>query len=146
MASSKRFMNWTGVGFTPTSGTLIAVTGVTSVTADNGGNLVDFSGDGDHYITTVVNDMTEPVFTIAAADIAALNQLTPGLRGTFFATFNDAKSRAAVGSGALTYTVVGAVVGGNSGGGQHRQFGSSTVTIKTESPDGQTSPVSITAA
>jgi hypothetical protein len=145
MPASKRFMNWTSVGFTPTGSSLIAVTGVTSVTADNGGNLVEFSGDGDHYITTVVNDMSDPTFTIASADIAALNQLTPGLRGIFTATFNDAKNRVTTGGGALLYTVANAIVGGNSGGGQHRQFGASTVTIKTESTDGVTSPVSITA-
>jgi hypothetical protein len=145
MPSSKRSMNWTGVGFTPTGGSLLVITGVTAVMVDNGGNLVDFSGDGDRFITTVVNDMTDPTISVTAADINGLNQLTPGLRGVFTATFNDAKNRLAVGGGALTYTAANAVVGGNSGGGQHRQFGSSTVTIKTESADGQTSSISVTA-
>ena len=72
MPATKRFMNWTGVAFTPSGGTATPITGVTSVAIDTGGSLAKFSGDGDRYNTTVVNDFNEPVVTVQAADLAAV--------------------------------------------------------------------------
>ena len=61
MSATKRFMNWTGVTFTPVGGSATTITGVTSVAIDSGGSLARFSGDGDRYVTTMVNDFNEPI-------------------------------------------------------------------------------------
>ena len=60
MSATKRFMNWTGVSFTPVNGQPTAITGVTSVAIESGGSLARFAGDGDRYVTTMVNDFNEP--------------------------------------------------------------------------------------
>ena len=90
MAASKRFMNWTNVSFTPagSSTTPIAITGVTSIAIDTGGSLAKFSGDGDRYNSTIVNDFNEPTATVTCADLGAINALQTGVLGTLVATHN----------------------------------------------------------
>jgi hypothetical protein len=144
MAASKRFMNWTGVTFTPLNGTTTTITGVTSVQFDSGGSLVKFAGDGDRYNTTVINDFHDPVVTIHTADLATVLSFPVGTVGTFSATHNDAKNGA--GSGAITYTLTNAVVASNPIHGAHRQFGQGTLTLTACSLDGVTNPLSISTA
>ena len=144
MPASKRFMNWSAVAFTPNGGTATPITGVTSVAIDSGGSLIKFSGDGDRYPTTVVNDHNEPVVTVQAADLAAVRANPAGTVGTFSATHNDARNGA--GTGAITYTLANAVVATNPVQGAHRQFGHGTLTITAYSSDGVTNPLSTTIA
>ena len=144
MATTKRFMNWTGVTFTPLNGAPTAITGVTSIVIDAGGNLLKFSGDGDRYNTTVVNDFNEPTVTVHSADLAAVRAFPVGTVGTFTATHNDAKN--GVGSGAVTYTLSNAVIASNPIHGAHRQFGQGTLTLTAYSPDGVTNPLSTSNA
>ena len=97
MAATKRFMNWTGVTFTPQGGTATLITGVTSVEIDSGGNLLKFSGDGDRYSTTVVNDYNDPTVTIHCADLATIRSFPIGMAGTFTATHNNVLTAAVLG-------------------------------------------------
>src|SRR6478736_9280657 len=107
MSTTKRFMNWTGVSFTPKGGSPMPITGVTSIQIDSGGSLVKFSGDGDRYSTSVVNDFNDPTVTVHSADLAAVRAFPVGTVGTFTATHNDARN--GVGAGAVTYTLSNAV-------------------------------------
>src|SRR6476661_4668307 len=113
-------MNWTGVSFTPVNGTPTTVTGVTAVHIDSGGSLAKFSGDGDRYSTTVVNDFNDPSITVHSADLAAVRAFPVGTVGTFTATHNDARN--GNGTGAITYVLSNAVVASNPVQGAHRQF------------------------
>ena len=144
MSVSKRFMNWSGVSFTPIGGSATAIGGVTSVTIESGGNIAKFSGDGDRYPTIVVNDFNEPSVTIQTADLAAVRANPVGTIGTLTATHNDAKS--GTGSGAITYTLTNAVVASNQVGGIHRHFGQGTITFAAYSTDGVTNPLSTSIA
>ncbi len=140
MSATKRFMNWTGVSFTPNNGQATTITGVTSVSIESGGSLARFAGDGDRYVTTLVNDFNEPVVTVHAADLSALRASPVGTVGTLTATHNDARNGA--GSGAVTYTLANAVVAACQVHGAHRQFGQGSVTFAAFSGDGVTNPLS----
>lgn len=140
MASSKRSMNWTTVTFNGAT-----ITGVTSLSFDNGGSVAKFSGDGDKYPTTVINDMNNPSATLASADVAAIYAMPPGTRSSLVATLNDAKGGVTSGNGARTFTLANAVVENNPISGAHRQFASGTVTFQAESSDGSTNPLSSSA-
>jgi hypothetical protein len=144
MPASKRFMNWTNVTFTPINGTATTFTGVTSVSIDFGGSLARFAGDGDRYVTMMVNDFNEPSVTIHAADLAALRANPVGTVGTLSATHNDAQNGA--GPGAITYTLANAVVASCQVQGAHRQFGQGSVTFGAFSSDGITNPISTSIA
>ncbi len=144
MSATKRFMNWTGVTFTPVNGSATAITGVTSVTIDSGGSIARFAGDGDRFVTTMVNDFNEPSVTIHAADLSALQANPIGTIGTFSATHNDAKN--GVGTGAVTYTLANAVVSACQVHGAHRQFGQGSMTLGAFSGDGVTNPLSTSIA
>lgn len=144
MSATKRFMNWSGVTFTPLNGSATNITGVTSVTIDSGGSLARFAGDGDRYVTTMVNDFNEPIVTIHSADLSALRANPVGTVGTFTATHNDAKN--GVGTGAVTYTLANAVISACQVQGAHRQFGQGTLTLGAFSSDGITNPISTSIA
>lgn len=144
MSGTKRFMNWTGVTFTPLNGTPVPITGVTSIQINSGGNLVKFSGDGDRFSTTVVNDFNDPTITISSADLGAVRAFPVGTVGTFVATHNDARN--GVGSGAITYTLTNAVVASNPVQGTHRQFGQGSLVLTAFSTDGVTNPLSTSTA
>jgi hypothetical protein len=143
MAATKRNMNWAPVGFTPSGGSLSTATGVTNVTVDTGGSLVKFSGDGDRFTTTVVNDYNDPSIVITTADENWLFSIAPGTRGTVTATHKDAKLAT---GGAITFTLINAVAQGPSAGGAHRQIGSGSITFNAESSDGTTNPLSFALA
>lgn len=144
MSATKRLLNWTGVTFTPVGGLPTVITGVTSVSIDSGGGLLKFSGDGDRYNTTVVNDFNDPTITVNAADLAAIRANPVGTVGTFTATHNDARN--GTGSGSITYTLSNAVVAQNSVKGSHRQFGQGTLVLSAYSSDGVTNPLSVSIA
>jgi hypothetical protein len=144
MAATKRFMNWTGVTFTPLNGTPTLITGVTSIQIDSGGSLLKFSGDGDRYSTTVVNDYNDPTVTIHCADLASIRSFPVGTAGTFTAIHNDALN--GTGTGSMTYTFAHSVVAANPIHGSHRQFGQGSLTLTTYSLDGTTNPLSVSVA
>jgi hypothetical protein len=144
MSATKRFMNWTGIAFTPVGGPATTITGVTSVAIDSGGSLARFSGDGDRFVTTMVNDFNEPSVTVQSADLAALRANPVGTVGTLTATHNDAKNGS--GSGAVTYTLANAVVSACQVHGSHRQFGQGSLTFGAFSSDGVTNPLSTSIA
>jgi hypothetical protein len=144
VSATKRFLNWTGVSFTPVGGSTTVITGVTSVSIDSGGSLLKFAGDGDRFNTTVVNDFNDPTITVQAADLAAIRANPVGIVGTFTATHNDAKN--GTGSGSVTYTLTNAVIAQNSVKGTHRQFGHGTLTLTSFSSDGVTNPLSASAS
>ena len=144
MPATKRFLNWTGVTFTPLGGSPIPITGVTSVTIDSGGSLLKFAGDGDRYNTVVVNDFNEPTITVQAADLAAIRANPVGTVGTFTAVHDDARN--GTGSGAITYTLSNAVIASNTVKGAHRQFGQGTLTLSAFSGDGITNPLATSVA
>ena len=139
MSATKRFMNWTGVTFTPVGGQPTFFSGVTSVAIESGGSLARFAGDGDRYVTTMVNDFNEPTVTIQAADLASLRANPVGTVGTLTATHNDAKN--GTGAGAVTYTMANAVVAACQVKGAHRQFGQGSITFAAFSSDGVTNPL-----
>jgi hypothetical protein len=144
MAASKRQMNWTGVGFTPTGGSATSYTGVKSVKIDSGGSLAKFAGDGDRYNTTSVNDFNEPTVEVEAADIVALEANPVGIVGTLTATWNDAKN--GTGAGAITFTFSNAQVASINVSGKHRDFGMGSVKFELFAPDGVTNPISSSVA
>ena len=144
MSATKRFLNWTGVTFTPVGGSPTVITGVTSVTIDSGGSLLKFAGDGDRYSTTVVNDFNDPTITVNAADLAAIRANPVGTVGTFTATHNDAKN--GTGSGSITYSLSNAVISHTNVKGSHRQFGQGTLVLAAFSSDGVTNPLSVSVS
>jgi len=144
MAATKRFVNWTSVTFTPLNGATTPITGVTAIQIDSRGSLLRFSGDGDRYSSTVMNDFNDPLITVHSADLATIGAFPVGTVGTFTATHNDAKN--GVGTGAITYTLANAVVASNAIQGAHRQFGQGTLTLTAYALDGVTNPLSTSTA
>ena len=146
MASTKRNMNWKSVVFTPTGGSACTFTGTTNVSFDPGGNLLEFSGDMDHFHTTTVCDFMDWSAQITTADITAALTNGPGAVGQLVAVHNDAKNLVTPWNGQITYTLSNAIIQNTPTQGAHRAFGSATVSLKSYSSDGATSPMAIVTA
>ena len=144
MPASNRYMNWTGVAFTPDGGSLTSITGVTNLRIQFNGNNTKFYGDGDIYPSTIAHSQEDLQITITAASVAALLALPGGTRGTLVATLNDARNKE--GTGAITFTIVGCVIRSPDVGAQYRQFSAPTLMIDVEVEDGLTNPVSTSIA
>jgi len=103
-----------------------------------------FSGDADHFPTTVVEDFRDPSISLTCADQAWID--TVALGGMFTsvaATHKDAKGAT---GGNITYTLSNAIAESSSDQGSHKAFGSGQVKFTGQSADGVTSPLAISLA
>jgi hypothetical protein len=142
---TKRHMNWQDVIFTDTASAATTITGVTSIDIDMQGSKKEFSGDADQFVTTLVHDFSNPQITVQSADLAAIQTMAPGLRGSFTATHLDAKNADTASSGGYTVAMTHCMVNNNPTGGKHREFGEGSFILTAESTDGTTSPISFSA-
>jgi hypothetical protein len=141
MAATKVQINWTGVSFTPTSGSTTSITRVTNASVGLGGALIKFKADTDIYPTVIANVNNDPHFSITTADVGTMMGFVPGTGGTLLATLNDAKLAT---DGAVDFTMINAVFENADTQAAHAQFGSVTGTWQAYSSDGQTGPLSFT--
>lgn len=141
MTASKLQLNWTGVSFTPSSGTLTPITHVSEVQVDPGGTLLTYAGDNDRFPTTIVCAMSNPKVSITTADIGTIQGFNPGTVGTVAAIHMDGKAAAL---GNIVYSVINAVVENCTNSGPFGAWGSGTLTLLAFSADGATSPISFT--
>ena len=148
MAATKRFINVSSCGFTPTGGSAIPIKGVTSVTENYNAQEVRASGDADFFDTLGVVVSANPSVSIDFLNQAALENATilPGTTGTLTYTKNDARNGSTAAGGALIYTLVNAVWQGQTATNPHRAIGTATGMFNSFSADGSTNPHSVTAA
>lgn len=139
-AVTARYINCTSVGFTPTSGSLGSLTGITSVTVSKNATNVAFSGDNDRFSTFRANVMQDPSVSFQGGNVVALFALVAGVYGTVVWTICDAKN--GTGSGSATFTLINAMVDDSQFSGQHAQFMGGSLTFQSYSSDGSTNPLS----
>ena len=138
--ATRRNMNWEPVIFTPVSSGALTATGVTQASIDHGKSVQKFSGDGDHFTTTLVEDFREPTISVTSADLAWIDACAVAVRGTIAATLRDANGASL---GNITYTLSNAIASSASDSASYRAFGSGQITFTGESVDGITSPLMI---
>lgn len=144
---SGRQVNWDPVTWTPAGGSILTFNGITGIDIDPNGNLLKFSGDGDRYPTTVINDFIDNMVTITLANLVQARTVGPGSRGAWAGTHLDAKGQGAgTTAGNMLYAMANSVVQNNPTGGQHRQYGQARILICAESTDGVTNPLATTVA
>lgn len=140
MAATAVQLNWSAVTHNSTS-----VTKVTSVTFQQGGQILEFAGDTDRYPTVMTAPMTRPRATVTTADVQRFMppSITPGISGALVATHKDAKLAS---GGDVIYTLNNAVFEDATAQGQFGQYGSITANFRAFSSDGSTNPLSFTRA
>jgi hypothetical protein len=138
------YANWTQVQFTPSGGSPIVFSRVSGVDFDPGGTLLPYSGDANRYPVALINMMNHPRATVQCENLAIVNAVAPGSKGTFQAVLNDAINGDGVGSGAIRFALSNAVVQNSPVGGRHQHYAHGTVTLHGYSSDGTTNPLSAT--
>jgi TctA family transporter len=141
MAVTRAQINWTGVGFTPTTGSAVPITRVTAGMFGLGGHLIKFKGDTDQYPTIIACPDQEPHCSFTTADVGTMMGFQPGTTGAIAAQLNDAKAQT---GGAVLFAMVNAVFESADGSGSHAQFATTTGTWQAFSSDGVTNPLSFT--
>lgn len=115
-----------------------------SVSLAAGGRGVTASGDGDHFPTLNRRVFSDPKVTAQAQDINGIRSLD-GATGALSWILEDAVNGATNGGGCLLYSIANANNIETTQQGQHLQVSSGEATFATESTDGVTSPIVITA-
>jgi hypothetical protein len=139
MPISRANINWTGVSWTPTGGSLTSITRVTAGMFGMGGRLIKFKGDTDLYPTIIACPDQEPHASFTTADVGGMWAFAPGVAGPLVATLNDAK---VVTNGAVVFTMVNATFESATANGNHGAFATVTGTWQAFSSDGSTPPLS----
>jgi hypothetical protein len=144
MPATGRHYNIGPCSFTPTSGTLIALSGVQSLRVPRGVTPKKFRGGSDIFHSTVVVDIREPKVMIDFANINAFVTLPLGVFGAFSGVILDAKN--GTGSGGVTVALANCAAFDDDISQAHGDFGKCSATFHPEVVDGVTSPLTFTVA
>ena len=134
MAATALQLNWTNV-----SHNAVALTRVTSVMFDQGGELIEFSGDDNRYPVVLARNISRPKASITGGDVAGLMNILAGQSGTLLATQKDALGQS---GGDVLWTLANAVHESSQDSGQWGQFATATASFRAYSADGSTNPLS----
>jgi hypothetical protein len=145
MPATNRYMNTSGWSFTPAGGTLIALTGITSYSFDEGISTKKESADFDAFPTVSVCDFRDPTITLDTLDAFALEVTVSGVKGALTGTVRDAYNGVTTGGGGRTISMANAQIQGRTSTHAHREFGRRQLVFGAVSVDGATHPVSTTA-
>lgn len=143
--ATNRYMNTSGWGFTPVSGTLTVLTGITSYAFDEGISTKKESADFDLFPTVSVTDHRDPKITLETLDAFALETIVAGARGGLTGIVRDAYNGATVGGGGRQVTMSNAQIEGRTTNQAHREYGRRQLVFGAISADGSTHPVATSA-
>jgi cyanophycinase-like exopeptidase len=139
------YMNWTGVTVSFGVGpTVIALTEITDVQVLDEDGLEMWQSDGNKFATVVVAATGARGMTLTGGDLFKLATMPRNTPCTIVAVLRDAIN--GTGSGAITHTLVNAVMAGAPRGGATNKFAMGSVTFMAFSPDGSTDPLTLTQA
>lgn len=136
MPATNLQLNWSSVQFASTN-----LTHVTSVTFDQGGELIEFSGDNNRYPVVVANNVNRPKCSITSSDVGTLMGIATGTCGLITATQVDALQAT---GGGINWSLANAVHETTQDAGQWGQFATATAKFRAYSSDGTTNPLSFT--
>lgn len=142
---TNRYMNTSGWGFTPSGGTLTAISGVVTESYDEQISTKKEGADFDALPTVAVTDYRDPIITLETLDAFALYTVLAGTVGTLVGTVRDAMNGATTGGGAKLITMSNARIQGRNQNQAYREFGRQSLVFGAVSSDGATHPVAITA-
>jgi hypothetical protein len=140
MARSKRYVNFS-VQLTPGGGSASTYSEIMAVKVMRGSKQLAAYGDAKLFPTLIINVEETRSITLAGGDVSKMLQLPRGVVYTVAIVLNDAKN--GNGSGALTITMVDAVIESDEHSAANNDFGGSTVTFNAYSADGSTDPLTV---
>ena len=148
MAASNLYVNWSPVTITmtsPTSGSTITITEVTSVNVMIDGEQIKFLGDALKFPRGIKNVALKRGIEIKTGNpgqlLGAVNQSSVY---TIVATLQDMNN--GTGTGALTITLVSAVLAKAPVSGDNNQFGNGTISFESFGASSDTDPLSFAVA
>lgn len=146
ISPSNRYFNTSAVSFTPSGGSLTAITGVTSIAFDEGISTKKEGADFDAFPTVSVTDYHDPTITIDTIDAFALESVLAGQKGSLTYAARDSTNAMAAGGGGRTITMANAQIQGRSNTHPYRDYARRQLVFGAISADGATSPISSVAA
>ena len=144
MAASNIFMSWVNITATPNTGNAITLNETTSLEVISSDGLEPWQADGNKFATALVSATGTRGVTISGGNCAAIARMPKGTVFTISATLRDAIN--GTGSGAITLTLVNAVVSENPISGVTNKYAGGSVTLMAFSADGSADPLTFTQA
>jgi hypothetical protein len=145
MAGSNVYMNWKSVTVTfGTVPTVVSLTEVMDVQVLDQEGLEPWQADGHKFPTLLIAATGSRGMTIVGGSVNKLAAIPRNTPCTVVAILNDAVNGA--GAGAITHTLVNAVLADAGRSGPSNKFAGGTATFVAFSPDGITDPLTIAIA
>jgi hypothetical protein len=110
IAATGLYMNWVNVTVTPQGGSAIDINGVTALTPMRASRQEAFYGDARQFVRLIKNVEKKRSITIMAANVGALSNIPDDTPCTVVATLLDPRNGIATGGGAITITLLNAVL------------------------------------
>ena len=104
------YMNWVNVTVTPQGGSVLNVDGVTALSPMRASRQEAFYGDARQFVRLIKNVEKKRSVTIQSANIGILQQIPDDTPCTVTATLLDPRNGIATGGGAITVTLLNAVL------------------------------------
>ena len=149
-AATKLFMNWVNVSVTPNGGNAIPITQVTSIKPKRSSRQEKFYGDALAFAALIKNVERERSIAITGGNIAAFALIPDDTPCTITATLADPRNGVAAGGGAITITLINAVLASDDSEGQNNKFASGTVMFQayggTSTDGGEVDPLTVAYA
>jgi hypothetical protein len=142
-------MNWASVTWTPNGGSATPIPEIVECEFHRDGAAQVWGADASMFPTLIVNRAQRRTCVIRTGAInKALSVVAINTPGTIVAVLNDAlNSAGGTGSGALTFTLVNAVLVTNPSSDTHNQYGMGTLTFEAyDSTGGSTDPLTVVQA
>ena len=144
MAASGLYVNWSPVTFTPSGGTLLTLIEIMGVDVTRGGKIINFFGDARRFARgkkMVENERGAKVHTGNIGQVAGIEE---GTVGTLVATLQDMNN--GTGTGAITFTLLNAVLKSNPFNGKNNAFAEGTLEFESYADSSDTDPLSFAVA
>ena len=144
MPASGLYMNWAPVTFTPNGGSLITLNEILGIDLTRGGKLIAFYGDARRFARGKKMVENERGAKIHLGNIGQVAGIEEGVVGTLVATLQDMNN--GIGAGAITFTLINAVIKSNPFTGKNNAFAEGTMEFEAYADSSDTDPLSFVIA
>jgi len=146
LTPSNHYINTSTVAFTPTGGSLVALTGIKSISMNEGIEVLQEGADADFYPTVGGAIGANPSISLTSNNAFSIYATIAGAYGVLVYTANDFTNAATTAGGAKITTMSNAFLASRGREHPYHQLATQALMFHSTSTDGSTSPLAIAAA
>jgi hypothetical protein len=138
------YMNWSGVTVTPQGGAAVTINHVLDIKIDRSSMQEVFYGDARKFPAIIKNTGRSRRLDIVGGNVAKLTAIGDGVPCTVVGVLNHVE--AGIGTDALTFTLVNAVLGAQNSDGSNNKIAGATASFTAYAEPDDSDPLTIVKA